>query len=408
MNIDSTPTADVFLKPKRAQPFYAQHPWVFAGAIDKLSVQPPDGSVVTLRSASGQFIAHGFYNSQSKIQVRLFTWNEGELLDRGFFQRRLAQAIALRHDVLKKPSGPDRAYRVVFSEADKLPGLVVDRFGNWLTAQFTSLALAQRKEMIGELLMHLLPVRGVYLKNERGLNKVEGLTLTDGVLVGEPPPPELVIREGELNFAVNLVEGQKTGYYLDQCDNHLAVAKFASGQRVLDAFCYGAGFGIHASAAGATEVDCVDGSDGALTLAKRNAELNNLSNLHFHKADVFDHLDQLVNRSEAYGMVVLDPPKFARDRHSLPQAMRGYRRLIQQSIKLLPQGGTLVMCCCTGLISFEMIEELLGQCATEAKREMQLLEKRGPSADHPVSLACREGAYLKCLICRVGPAREPV
>ncbi len=402
MNIESHPVADVFLKPKRAQPFYAQHPWVFAGAIDKLSVQPPDGSVVTLRSASAQFIAHGFYNSQSKIQVRLFTWNEGEVLDRDFFKKRLQQAIALRHDVLKKPTGPDCAYRVVFSEADKLPGLVVDRFGDWLTAQFTSLALAQRKEMIGELLMELLPVRGVYLKNERGLNKMEGLTQVDGVLVGEAPPAELVIREAGLSFAVNLVEGQKSGYYLDQCDNHVSVAKFAAGKKVLDAFCYGAGFGIHAAAAGATHVDCVDGSEGALALAKRNAELNNLTTLAFHKNDVFDQLDQLVTAGEAYGLVILDPPKFARDRHSLPQAMRGYRRLIQQSLKLLQPGGVLVMCCCTGLINFEMLEELLGQCATEGKRDLQLLEKRGPSADHPVSLACREGAYLKCLICRVG------
>jgi len=398
--------ADVFLKPKRAQPFYAQHPWVFAGAIERVAPAPPqDGAVVNLRGHTGGFIARGYYNAQSKIQVRLFSWEEATPLDEAFFRARLMQAIALRRDVLMLPTGPGFAYRAVFSEADKLPGLIVDVFGEYAAAQFTSLALAQRKDAIGALLMELLQVRGIYLKNERGMNKLEGLTLTDGVLAGEAPPPEIVLTHGGLHTAVNLQEGQKTGSYLDQLDNHAAVALYAYGARVLDAFCYAGGFGLACAKAGAASVLGVDSSEAALALAQRNAELNALSAVRFLRADVFDQFDVLVAEGAAFDLVILDPPKFARDRHNLPQALRGYRRLLQQAMKLLPGGGVLAMSCCTGLITAEMLQDIIAQCAAEARRDVQLLERRGPRADHPMSLACREGAYLKCLILRVGPAR---
>lgn len=402
MSSSADVAGQVFLKPKRAQPFFGHHPWVFAGAVDRLEGVPDDGAIVDLRSHVGNFVARGLFNAHSKIRVRLYSWDEAAPLDRDFFKARLQRAIDLRHNVLRLNPAADAAYRVVFSEADILSGLIVDRYGDWATVQFNSVGMAARQEMIGELLTELLGVKGVYRRTEKGIPKLEGFTLLDGPVCGEPPPAELVVSESGLKFAVNLTEGQKTGYYLDQRDNRAAVAKFCGGKRVLDAFSYSGGFGIYAAAAGASEVECVDASEAALALGRRNAELNGLTQLSFVKNDVFNHLDELVKAGRKFDVVVLDPPKFARDQHSLPQALRGYRRLVQQGLKLLDRDGVLVKCCCTGLISMQDLEDLIAQTAIDEKRDFQLLARRGAAADHPVSVTCREGAYLKCIIGRAG------
>ncbi len=200
---------------------------------------------------------------------------------------------------------------------------------------------------------------------------------------------------------INLTEGQKTGYYLDQRDNRQAVAQLAVGRRMLDAFCYSGGFSLHARRAGAAAVLGVDASEPALQLARANAELNGLDNIAFEKADVFDHLDRLVADRERFGVIVLDPPKFARSGSAVEEALRGYRRLIVQSLKLLEPSGILAMCCCSGLISRDMLHDLLAQEAAQARRLLQVLASSGASADHPTSTACPETNYLKCVICRV-------
>ena len=391
----------VYLKPKRAQPFYGRHPWVFAGAIDRVEGDPADGAVVDLLSTTGQFVARGLYNGQSKIRVRLYSWDPDVSLDRDFFRQRIAKAIALRHDVLHLNAGPAAAYRVVFSESDGLSGMVVDRYADYLTVQFTSLALGQRREMFAQLLTELLNPKGIYLRTEKGIGRLEGLELADGLLAGEPPPDDLFIEEHNLRFAVNLAEGQKTGYYLDQRDNRAAVGRLAAGRRVLDAFSYSGGFGIHAAKGGATEVECVDASGAALRLAERNWIVNGVGSLTIVHADVFGHLGKLVAEGRKFDLVVLDPPKFARNRAAVPKALQGYRKLHQHAMKLLAQDGVLVSCCCTGLITQEMLEDLVAQVAIDSKRDLQILERRGPSADHPVIASCRETGYLKCIISRV-------
>jgi len=391
----------VLLKPKRAQPFYARHPWVYVGAIERIDGSPADGDEVELLSSTGNFIARGLFNSQSKIQVRLFSWDADQSLDRDFFRSRLERAIGLRRELLKL-DGPNRGWRVVFSEADYLSGMVVDKYGDWLTLQFTSLALANRREMIADLLQELLTPRGIYLRTEKGIGKLEGLTLHDQLLRGEPPPADLAIEENGLRFFVNLAEGQKTGYYLDQRDNRLEVARLCEGKRVLDAFCYTAGFGLHAVKAGAKSVACVDASQAAIDLAQRNVTANGLDRLTFTTADVFKNLTERAAAGETFDVLVLDPPKFARNRAALPEAIKGYRRLATLSMKLLSRDGILVFCCCTGLVTMEMLAELLAQVSSEAKRDLQILERRGPAPDHPVSAACLESGYLKCIIGRVG------
>ena len=393
-------TPKVILKPKRAQPFFGRHPWVFAGAIDRVEGSPADGDEVDLVSTAGNFVARGLYNSQSKIHVRLYTWDEGVPLDRDFFRGRLASAIRLRHDTLKLNT-PDAGYRVCFSESDYLSGMIVDRYGDWLTVQFTALGLANRREMIGEVLRELLNPKGIYLRTEKGIGKLEGVELHDQLLWGEPPPADLSIAENGLRVFVNLAEGQKTGYYLDQRDNRLAVSRLCAGKRVLDAFSYTGGFGVYAARGGASEVLCVDASESALQLARRNAEANGFANLAFENADVFRHLGDLAAAGRKFDVVVLDPPKFARNRAAVPEAFKGYRRLHQLALKLLDRDGVLVSCCCTGLITMLELEDIIAQVAVEARRDLQFLERRGAAPDHPVAVTCRETGYLKCIISRV-------
>ncbi len=397
---NDTMSAKVILKSKRAQPFFGRHPWVFAGAIERIDGSPADGDEVDLISSGNNFVACGLFNSQSKIHVRLYCWESGVPLDRAFFRDRLERAVRLRHDILKL-AGPETGYRVVFSESDFLSGMVVDRYGDWLAVQFTALGLAKRREMICDVLRELLSPRGIYLRTEKGIGKLEGVELHDGPLWGEPPPADLGITENGLRFLVNLAEGQKTGYYLDQRDNRAAVARLCAGKRMLDAFCYSGGFGLHAAKAGAAEVLGVDASEPALELAHRNATANSLANIAFENADVFRHMGELVAEGRKFDVVVLDPPKFARNRAAVPDALKGYRRLHQLALKLLGRDGILVSCCCTGLIVLQELEDLIAQVAVEGKRDLQILERRGPSPDHPVAITCRESGYLKCIISRV-------
>ncbi len=322
-----------------------------------------------------------------------------EALDRDFFRELIERAIRLRDALGVR--GPGKGCRLVFSEADGLSGCTIDEYAGWLTIQFTSLALAERQEMIADILNELIRPRGIYIRTEKGVGSLEGLDLHDGLLAGEEPPADLTIEENGLSFLVNIAEGQKTGFYHDQRDNRQAVARLARGRRVLDGFCYTGGFGLHAAKAGAASVECVDVSEPALALARRNAERNELTQVHFTRADVFRHLESLVHDGTRFGMVILDPPKFARSRASIPEAMRGYRQLMKQSFRLAEPGGFVAFCCCSGLITPEMLTELVAQVAGEEKRDVQILGRRGAAPDHPVAASCLETAYLKCFILRV-------
>jgi 23S rRNA (cytosine1962-C5)-methyltransferase len=390
----------VILQPRRARPFYGRHPWVYPGAIAAVEGDPADGAEVELVSHAGNFIARGLYNARSKLRVRLYCWSPDVPLDAAFFRDRLDAAVRLRRDILRL-DGPGRACRLVFSEADGLSGLTVDRYDRWLVAQFTALALAQRRELFAELLRDLTGAEGIYLRTERGIGRLEGLELHDGPLWGQTPGEPVTVEDGGLRVLVNLAEGQKTGYYLDQRDNRRAVARLAAGRRVLDAFCYSGGFGLHAARAGAAAVVGVDSSEAALELARANAGLNGLDNVAFVGAEVFDHLAALAAAGERFGVVVLDPPKFARTQGAVEEALRGYRRLQALALRLLERDGILVTCCCSGLITGDMLADLLAQLAVEERREVQVLQRRGQAPDHPVAVTCPESNYLKCLISRV-------
>lgn len=393
--------AQVWLKPRKAQPFFGRHPWVLDSAISKIEGTAADGDVVDLISDKGDFIARGLFNSRSKLRVRLYTWDAGESLDEDFFCRRLKAAIGLRLDL--GYGAADGAARLVYSEADGLSGLIVDRYGEYLSLQSTSLAIWQRLDKIVPLLMELTHPRGIILRQERGAVQMEGMPHEEGRHWGEPPTGPVFIEEHGLRYGLDLREGHKTGFYLDQRENRIAVAKYVKGRRVLDMFCYSGGFALNSvKHGGACDVLCVDSSEKALALARGNAELNGISNLHYRAGDGFQVLQELTAERERFGVVVLDPPKFARNRAAVNDALMAYHRINRLAVGLLEPGGILVTCSCSGHVLREDFMHMLAGVAKRSSREIQVLEQRGAAPDHPICTACLESEYLKCFVCRVG------
>lgn len=393
-------TAVATLKPRHALPFFKHHPWVFAGAIRDVQGNPQPGDDVELRSHEGEFIAHGLFNPHSQIRVRLYSWDEAAQLDRDFWKTRLQSALQLRESLFR--SDEVTAYRLINSEADGLSGLTVDRYDRWLSVQFTSFALASRRDLLLELLREVVQPTGIVLRTEKGMQSAEGLEISDGLLWGELPPRPLIFREHDLQWEADLTEGQKTGSYLDQRDNHRALQRYAAGHRVLDVFCYAGGFGIAALAAGAKEVLAIDSSEGALQIAQRNAERNGVADRwRAEKSDAFKALERLRDAGEVFDTVVLDPPKLTRSRAALRQALRAYHSLNQLAVSVLRPGGLLVTCSCSGLVTQEDFEQTLSDVAIQSGRDIRILERRGAAPDHPTSPFCPENDYLKCNFCHV-------
>ena len=395
------PVATVVLKPKRARPFFGRHPWVLDTAVLRLDGTPTDGDVVDLATHDGTFVARGLWNSSSKLRVRLYAFDAATRLDDGLWQSRIASAVALRQSLGLGDVGG--ATRLVNSEGDDLSGLIVDRYGEWLSVQVTALAMSPRLDTICDALESLVAPKGILLRGaERGLAKLEGLHLPDRLVRGTAPSGPIFVTEHGLKFGVDLTEGQKTGFYLDQRDNRQAAARFARGRRVLDMFCYSGGFATAcAVSGGARSVLAVDSSAKATALAKANADLNGAANVSVETADAFEKLAALKTAGDHFGMVILDPPKFARSRASLDDAMRAYHRINRLAVDLLEPGGILVTNSCSGAVSREDFLVMLAGVAQRSGRTIQLLECRGAAPDHPVSAGCLEGEYLKCIIARV-------
>jgi 23S rRNA (cytosine1962-C5)-methyltransferase len=392
-----------------------------------------DGQVVDLVSDKGKFIARGYYNGQSRIRVRLYSWSPLVALDEGLFRERIGAAIELRRGVGLEASGqreladgvePDgdlsgglhlplaeralaggalaNAVRLVFSEADGLSGLIVDRYGDYLVVQATALAIAQRIEMIVGILQELVAPRGIVLRTEKSMAQLEGVELAEGTVWGELPAGPIEIEEHGIRYQIELSEGQKTGFYLDQRDNRRAAAAYCRGKRVLDMFCYTGGFAMCAAKLGqAAEVLGIDTSKKAVAQARANAQLNGLANVAFDTGDGFQTLDSMLGQERQFDAVILDPPKFARNKGGVNQALMAYHRLNRAAIGLLPPGGILVTCSCSGGVTREDFLLMLSGVAQKSGRDLQILEQRGAAADHPVSATCLETEYLKCFVCRV-------
>lgn len=394
----SLPT--VVLAPGREAPFRGRHPWVFSGAIASVSGSPEDGDQVEVVTSRAEFVARGLYNSRSQIRARLYSWSPEEL-DDAFFAARIADSIRLRTDVLGL-GDPEGAARVIFSEGDGLSGLTVDRYAGYLCVQFTSLALDRRKEAILDTLESALSPKGIVLRTEKGILEQEGLALRDGPVRGSPPDEPIEIVDGGLRFSVDLRTGQKTGFYLDQRENRRRAALHAKGRTVADVCCYTGGFSVALATAGAESVIGVDSSEPALALARTNAERNGVGGTcDFHRSDAFKWLESQIAEGKRYGMIVLDPPRFARTRKGVHQAVQAYERLNTLALACLEPDGILVTCSCSGRVSMEEFAGAVGRAAARANRAVQILETRGQAPDHPVAATCLESSYLKCLITRV-------
>jgi len=389
----------IVIRPDRVRPFVERHPWVRATAIEVVEGSPADGSVVDVVSRNGKFIARGIFNGQSQIRVRLYTW-EDEPLDETFWRRRIEAAIALReHLGLITPHG---ATRLVFSESDGLSGLIIDKYQNYLVIQVNSLGFQQRLETIVRILQDRLKPRGIVARSDPEIRSQERISEEGPVTWGETPPGPILVQEHGLDIGIDLLAGQKTGFYLDQRDNRLTAAQLVKDKRVLDMFCYTGGFSLVASRCGhAKEVWAFDSSEKAIVLARANAEQNGIRNVQFQAGDAFQTLKSLQENGDRFDVVIVDPPKFASGKSKLPEALRAYHYLNRLAVNVLNPGGYLVTCSCSGYVTREDFFNVLFGVSQQVKRDIQILEQRGAALDHPVLVTCRETQYLKCFICRV-------
>ncbi|MGE5529414.1 MAG: class I SAM-dependent rRNA methyltransferase [Patescibacteria group bacterium] len=384
------------LRRGRGERLRAGHPWVYRGEVLEEPSAAVPGGIVDVLDQAGRFLGRGYYNPVSQICCRLLT-RAREEIGVSFFARRLSEAAALR-----RRFAPDReAIRLVYSEADSLPGLIVDRYGDCLVAQFLTLGMDVRREEIVSLLAAEFMPRAILERSEAGVRRHEGLGPRAGACYGEVPD-EVVVADESLRFLVDLAGGQKTGHFLDQRDNRLAAAAYAAGRRVLDCFCHTGMFGVAAACRGAAQVIGVDIDADALDLAGRNAALNGVSSVFGVKqANAFDFLRAAVEEGDRYEMIILDPPAFTKSKLRLEQALRGYKEINLRAMRLLGPGGILVTCSCSHHVNQALFEEMLMSAAADANRRVRLLERRGQAPDHPVLLGVPETEYLKCLILEI-------
>jgi 23S rRNA (cytosine1962-C5)-methyltransferase len=393
--------ANLRLKPGREKAIRNRHPWVFSGAVAGIDGQAADGEVVVVRSDEGAYLGRGTLNRRSQIVVRILTWEPGQEIDEAFWAERIAAAAARRRTLEADPA--TTAYRLIYAESDLVPGLIVDRYGDYLVAQFLTLGIAQRREAICEVLAHVAAPAGIYERSDVEVRAQEGLAPETGVRWGSAPPPQLEIQEAGHRFSVDLRGGQKTGFYLDQRPNRAALAPYARGQEILDAFSYSGAFGVYAAAAGAASIRSLDSSEEALDLAQRNMALNGFSRARdaYEQADVFQALRTYRDRAWNFDLIVLDPPKFAPTRRHVSRASRAYKDINLLALKLLRPGGILFTFSCSGGIDADLFQKIVFGAAVDAGREVQVIERLFQGSDHPVLLSFPESAYLKGLVCRV-------
>ncbi len=387
----------VTVKKGKERKIKAFHPWILKTEILSFSRTPKKGELCLVRDSKGNFLAKGYINPDSYIAVRLLSYKKDEEIDEEFFKRRIRKAFEYRKQVVPENTN---AFRIVHSEADYLPGLIVDKYDRYLVVQFTTYGMENLKELIVKALVEVLSPEGIYEKSTVPSRQLEGLELKEELLYGSVPE-KVLIKENGITFAVKIVKGQKTGYFLDQRENKLLFATefVKEGDRVLDAFCHAGGFGIHSAVIGkAGEVVAVDSSSSALELARENAKLNGVEDkFKFVKGDAFDVLREFQKNGEKFDAVVIDPPAFAKSKKVVEQAKRGYKELFLRGLKMLNPGGRIVVCSCSHHITPAILEEILLDSARDARTPLRILYTTYQSKDHPFVLQIPESRYLKCI-----------
>ena len=393
--------ASVKLKKGRDKSFNRKHPWIFSGAIDSVKEVNSNGETVDIISGDGKFLGYGSYSSHSQISVRVLSFNPDEKINLDFFQKRIKNAAEFRKQIITDKT--TNAFRVVNAESDSLPGLFVDKYGDYLVCQFLSAGAEFWKKEIVEILVSLFNPTGIFERSDVEVREKEGLLPSKGVLFGKEPDELIEIIENGNKFFVDVNLGHKTGFYLDQRDNRKILEQFASGKEILNCFSYTGGFSVYAVKAGASKVINVDSSAESLVLAEKNFFLNGIDSSKFENThdDVFKYLRKLRDTNRQFDVIILDPPKFAESVSQIDKAARGYKDINLLALKLLKKNGLLFTFSCSGHIVPDLFNKIIADAAADAGREVHILKYLTQSPDHTMLTSFPEGLYLKGLICKV-------
>ncbi|QDT09123.1 class I SAM-dependent rRNA methyltransferase [Stieleria marina] len=387
------------LKPNRQFPFLARHPWVHAHALAENGHDLTCGQVVDVIDHDGNWVGRGVVNPQSRLRVRLYGFDQSVTIDDDLWRCRIDAAIARRR--MHSEFEATGAERLMFSESDLLSGLIVDRYADCLSIQFTAGGLLRWKEPILEHLKSAVSAQHIMVRVDPKTAKHEGIEPIEEWYQDNAPDTAIHYQLNGLQLSVDLRAGQKTGGYLDQRLNHVAAAKYFKDKNVLDVCCYTGGFGLVAAKHGAASITGVDSSQPALDSAAATAAANGITNLQLVKEDCFDALKRLGDAGDKFDAIILDPPRFAGSRHQIDSAMRAYRRLNSLAVDLLTPGGILVTCSCSGRVSRAEFLNMLLDVGRRRRRDLIIMESLGPAPDHPVAVSCPESNYLKCIIAQV-------
>ncbi|MEJ5962389.1 class I SAM-dependent rRNA methyltransferase [Pedobacter immunditicola] len=392
---------EVILKKGKEKAALQRHPWIFSGAIDKVKGSPLNGEVVVVRAADKEFLAYGYYNAQSRVAVRLLEWDESITIDKAWYQQKLQHAIAARQPVLQDQQ--TNTCRLVFSEADFLPGLIVDQYANFLSLQILSAGMETVKQDIIDILKEELKPAGIFDKSDANARTHENLEIAQGLLWGEMPPEFIEVKENGILYHINIAEGQKSGFYCDQRDNRRILAEYVKDKHVLDCFSYSGGFSLNSLSKGASHVTSVDSSALALQTLQHNVVLNGYdeSQQTSIQSDVNKQLRQFKEEGKKFDVIVLDPPKYAPSRSALDRAARAYKDLNRHAMYLLESGGLLATFSCSGAVDIDTFKQIIAWAALDAGREVQIIKQFNQPEDHPIRVSFTEGEYLKGLLLRV-------
>ena len=389
----------ITLKKNEGRTISAGGLWVFDNEIDTVSDVYNNGDIVEVVSYKDDYLGYGYINDNSKIRIRLLSRNKEDVIDKQFFKNRFIDAWNYRKNVVDTSS-----CRIIFSDSDRLPGLIVDKFNDVLVFEIDTLGMDVRKEMLVETMLEVMrednvPIKGCYERSDTKVRTLEGLERIKGFLTEEFDTNIEVIENG-VKLHVNIADGQKTGYFLDQKYNHLAIRGICKDKKVLDCCTHTGGFALSAAVV-AKDVTGIDASDLAIKQAEENARLNNFDNCKFEVADVFDYLIEKENEKELYDVVILDPPAFTKSKNSVKNAAKGYREINYRAMKIIKPGGFLVTCSCSEYMPKDLFTKLILDSANSAHKRLRLVESRFQGADHPIILGNNVSEYLKCMIFQV-------
>ncbi|WP_104399822.1 class I SAM-dependent methyltransferase [Vibrio penaeicida] len=396
-------TPAIHLTKGREKSLRRKHPWIFSRGIEKVTGEPAMGETVDVFAHSGQWLAKAAFSPKSQIRARVWSFDKSDKIDQSFFEKRIRDAQLLREDIIARDGLT--GYRLIAAESDGLPGITIDKYDNFLVCQLLSAGAEHNKATIVNALIACFPNHNVYERSDVSVRKKEGLEETVGVLHGDLPPKFVTIEENGVKINVDIVNGHKTGFYLDQRDSRLQAMKYVKDKEVLNCFSYTGGFGLYALKGGAKRVINADVSQPALDTAKFNAEANGFDvskkRAVFLNADVFKLLREYRDQGTKFDVVIMDPPKFAESKSQLNGACRGYKDINMLAMQILNPGGTLLTYSCSGLMESDLFQKIIADAAVDAGRSVKFVERFEQAADHPVDTAYPEGFYLKGFACKV-------